>query len=197
MIKKQHGFSAVEIILILVLLGVVGFGAWYVWQANNPKTTPTPTEQTEATAPAEQSDATTKTFERYGLTISYPADWKLDAQDNSQSTATTLTSPDFATTDDNTVGQSITFGDNEYLQSGLTAENFREKHLDTNPNPYSDYKELDINGKKAVQFYRGDSRQTVFFMPDGKHVTFTLNTFPVRNAPSTAYDSIIQSVIIQ
>lgn len=191
-VKKQDGFSAIEIILMVILAGVIGFGAWYVWQANTNRTT-NETAQLANDLPI----VTHKTFDRYGITFSYPADWTLEAQNNPQSTATILTSPDFTSAGDQTVGQHVSIGEGDYPQSDLTAENFKTKHLDPNPNPYSDYKELTINGHKAVQFYRGDSRQTVFFLPNGKEVTLTLDNFPTRNAPSAAYDEIVSSVVIK
>jgi len=188
MVKRQHGFSAIEIILILILVGLIGFGAWYVWRANTSPTS-TAVDQPETTP-------TTVAYDRYGLTFKYPVDWKLDAQDDAQSIATTLTSPDYKVGPDATVGQSITIDEAIFLESNLTAENFRAKQVDAHPNEYSDYKELDINGNKAVQFYSGDSRTTVFFMPSGKYITFTLDTFPTRDAASAAYDQVIESVVI-
>ncbi len=184
MIKKQHGFGAVEIILIIVLIGLAGVGAWYVWQANTTKTSQTTPPVITAPAPA------TKSYELNGLTFAYPANWTLTPPNSSQSTSTTLTSPNFG---DNT-GQRITIDGQLFLTAPLTADNFQTKQIDAYPNSYSDYKELTIDGKKAIQYYAGDSRTTLFFMADGRIIGFTLDTFPNRAAASDAYDAVVASV---
>ena len=33
--KKQFGFTALEGLLVLVIVGIVGFAGWYVYNANN------------------------------------------------------------------------------------------------------------------------------------------------------------------
>jgi hypothetical protein len=48
--KNEKGFGLVEIIIIIVILGVIGFGGWYVWQANNP---PQPQSKTQTETPAQ------------------------------------------------------------------------------------------------------------------------------------------------
>jgi len=35
MYKNQNGFSAIEGLLILVIVGIIGFTGWFVWQSNN------------------------------------------------------------------------------------------------------------------------------------------------------------------
>ncbi len=69
-------------------------------------------------------------------------------------------------------------------------------HLDPNPNPYRDYKVLTINGKKAVQFYRGDALSTVFFLANDKTVILLLDTFPDRAASSSVYNKVLETVTI-
>lgn len=195
--KNEKGFTVVEIILAVVVVGLlVGLG-WYVWQANMPPATmKTGTSTAPQTTEQEPADTTRpKSYTRYGLTFSYPQDWALAAADNMQSRSTVLTSPDF--TDTGTQGQRVTIDEAVFLENNLTADNFRTKHLDANPNSYRDYKDLTIDGKKAVQYRQGDSLTTVFFLADGKKVVFVLDTFPDRNATSPVYTQVVESVVLQ
>ena len=71
--KKQAGFSVVEVSLMLVVVGLLIFGGWFVFskQRGTDKNTEQPrtTEQT--------TDGQTATFEskQYGFKFSYPKDW--------------------------------------------------------------------------------------------------------------------------
>ncbi len=53
--KNQRGFSAVEGLLILVIVGLIGFTGWYVWQAKSN------TEKTLNQASSTSSSSVTKT----------------------------------------------------------------------------------------------------------------------------------------
>lgn len=50
--KNEHGFSAVEVLLSVVIIGLVGFVAWYVWQAQQ-------TSNTASTQSQQQTSETT------------------------------------------------------------------------------------------------------------------------------------------
>ena len=77
--SKQDGFSIVEIILLLVLVGMCGFIGWYVWDANRP----TQSEDLQSSTTKPQNSAnpeetgSTKQFKSTlgGFTITYPASW--------------------------------------------------------------------------------------------------------------------------
>lgn len=188
--QKTAGFGVVEIILIVVIIGLVGFIGYYAYQQQtNPANAPAAVSQN---TPADAT-ASWKTHARYGVTYKYPADWQIKENNTTQSMATYLSSPSLVA--DPTKGDSVTVDITDFNQTGLTAENFKTKHLDANPNDYRDYRELTINGKKAVQFYRGDARTTVFFLPNDVYVTFSLDTFPDRAAASADYDRIIGTVV--
>ncbi len=205
--KNGAGFSIIEILLIVIVVGLLGFIGWYVYSQNNKannslkntdsasKTKPIPQQNSEAqTAKPIDETQNWKSYTRYGITLKYPTDWGLKANDNTQSTSTTLTSPEF--TDDGTKGQQITVDEAQFTPSGLTVDNFKSKHLDAGPNPYSDYKVLTVNGKKAIQYYQGDSRTTVFFLANGKIVTLVLDTFPNRAAASATYDKVLGTITL-
>gem|GEM_PF-5416893 len=37
--KNQHGFGAIEGLLLLVIVSLIGFVGWYVWQSKNKRLT--------------------------------------------------------------------------------------------------------------------------------------------------------------
>ncbi len=211
---EQKGFSVVEGLLIAGIVAILGFIGWYVHQQSQKQDETSQPQSSTTTAESTDSDDSTsasqaaiesttssadtenwKTYTRYGVTFKYPADWSLKANDNSQSSSTMLTSPDYVSDDSSTTGESITVDEAQFKQSGLTAENFKTNHLDAGPNEYSAYKLLSIDGEKAVQYYRGDSRTTVFFVGE-KTITLVLDTFPDRDAASSTYDKVIGTVTI-
>lgn len=84
---NQKGFSAVEAIIILIVVAVLVFAGWYVWKKNNKE----PDTKNESTTSQNQKNDETKSDEkkvdpyadwRSGelvyekLTYKYPADWK-------------------------------------------------------------------------------------------------------------------------
>lgn len=52
---NQKGFSAVEVVIMLVIIGLIGATGWYVWQQRN-KNTATPTQNTSSINPNSQID---------------------------------------------------------------------------------------------------------------------------------------------
>ncbi len=64
--KNEKGFGAIEGLLIVVIICMIGFVGWYVWHNRAAKTTPAPTTSTTSTA-----KVTT-----YNRTTTVPTDWK-------------------------------------------------------------------------------------------------------------------------
>ncbi|MDB5170524.1 MAG: hypothetical protein JWO35_218 [Candidatus Saccharibacteria bacterium] len=86
--KNQDGFSAVETVLILVIVGLIGFVGWYVYnsknksdatldQASKSSQTSTPTKKTDAESAVKLSETYT---DPSGFTLKYPADWQFAAK---------------------------------------------------------------------------------------------------------------------
>lgn len=83
----QRGFSALIAVLVLVAMGVIGFGGWYVWKKNS-KESNRPVEQavqTQAEPKAEEQKPVdlyegwkTHTNSTYGITFRYPGDWRVE-----------------------------------------------------------------------------------------------------------------------
>lgn len=71
---NQRGFGAVEIIIIVVVLALIGVGGWYVWQTQ----TKPPQNQTQDTPNGQTTPPkTTETFSdsRVPFTFEYPKGW--------------------------------------------------------------------------------------------------------------------------
>jgi hypothetical protein len=210
---NNRGIAAVGVLLIMVIAALVAFAGWYVWQsqhkstkssetANNqsgnaPTTKATDNTASETTTQPIDETADWKSYTRYGITFKYPQTWTLKAHDSVQSTATDLTSPDFPGTDGNRTGEQIEVSEGIYPQSGLNAENFKSKFIDSNSNDISDFKILTVNGNQAVQYFALKTRTTVFFLPNDKTITFNLDNYPDRAASSTTYNEMINTVTLQ
>ncbi len=88
--KNEKGFSVIEGLITLVIIGLIGFIGWYVWDKNSESTKQNAadpvsiqTEQLEAYEPTTTvaGDWKTYTNDKYKFSISYPANWKIDAAD--------------------------------------------------------------------------------------------------------------------
>jgi hypothetical protein len=85
-IKNQKGFSAVEGMLILVIVGIIGGVGWYVWNSNNKanqsldnasKASSTGVSQIKVSGFKVPSDWLTYRNDDYGFSFKHPNDWKL------------------------------------------------------------------------------------------------------------------------
>lgn len=80
--QKQGGFSALIIVLLIALIGVIGFIAWRVYDANQKANSPAPT----ATVSKYDGWQTyTEPFDQF--TIKHPGDWTIKIIDNTHSTS--------------------------------------------------------------------------------------------------------------
>ena len=93
--KDQNGFSAIELILILVVVLLISAVGWLVYdrQKDAPQTTPAPTTVTSE-AKEQPKEATKKTEEmatytsKYGgFTLEYPAKWRITGYEKNVGTA--------------------------------------------------------------------------------------------------------------
>lgn len=80
-LKNQKGFGAVEALLILVILGIVGFTGYFVWHAKQntdksltPTTSITPViKKTQTTTPTSTSKASVISVKEWGIQIPMPS----------------------------------------------------------------------------------------------------------------------------
>lgn len=110
--KNQDGFSVVEGLLILVVVGLIGSAGYYVYRSQETK------ESTQSTAETTQgTDSTTeeepkethKTFENADLSLKYLADWSVDP---SETKFVSIKSADFKANDADSsgLGAAVTAG---------------------------------------------------------------------------------------
>lgn len=81
---RNDGFSAVELLLVVVLIGIISFAGWYVYQANK-DTDKSLAEAGKASSAAKAKPVSLKEYRNteYGFSFQYPSTWKLteDLQD--------------------------------------------------------------------------------------------------------------------
>jgi len=92
--KNENGFGAIEGLLAMILIVLIGFVGWYVWHNRAAKTTTKAPATTTTAATPQQTVATTsptkpavdpyadwKTYNNasYGVSFKYPSDWNIDA----------------------------------------------------------------------------------------------------------------------
>lgn len=83
--KKQRGFSAVEVILVIIVIAILIFVGWYAWKARHKDDKPS--ISTSAAKPQEPMDKDknkdeyagwkTYTSSGEGFSVKYPADWSM------------------------------------------------------------------------------------------------------------------------
>ena len=82
--KSSKGFSAVELLIIIVVVGVLGAGGWLVWHRSKKNDTPVSKTQQSATQTTTYKRSTTvpanwKTYHNTAskFSFSYPSDWSV------------------------------------------------------------------------------------------------------------------------
>lgn len=77
--SKQAGFSIVEMLLIVLIVGMVGFTGWYVWNSKQiaDKTNSQAVSDSQASNTSSSQGWKTYSAKLGKFTIKYPSDWKL------------------------------------------------------------------------------------------------------------------------
>lgn len=87
---NQKGFSVVEVLLALLVVGLIGSAGWYVWhnKSNTRKQTATTANGTQSSQLEAYKRTTTipkdwivYSNDKYKFDISYPSNWRIDAND--------------------------------------------------------------------------------------------------------------------
>jgi len=85
--KEQNGFSAVEIIMILVIVGLLAGVGWYVYKTRHSTQTTSTNAQSAAnksSAPTEIALTKSYTDPVFNYTFKYPTDWKVTNEKGDQ-----------------------------------------------------------------------------------------------------------------
>ncbi len=189
---RQYGFSAVEIILVIIVVGLLGFGGWYVWQANNQQLTTSTSQNTTADPYADW-----KAYSKGSLTFKYPADWTL----TEIGPGPQLKSGNYASTGLQSItvtkGASISVTNPGAAQTTITAENYNTSSAWSASN--SNFKVVTINGKKAAQYnVSSDIINTVLFGTNGEMVQaqfqFAASDY---DATLSLYNHLLETVSIK
>ena len=95
---NQQGFSAVETLLIILIMIVIGFAGWYIGNANKDKNSNTNAKQTASSATTTPKQEVFKIPE-LGVQFPLPNDLKeltYKAQSSSEANSQILTTPEFS-----------------------------------------------------------------------------------------------------
>lgn len=105
--NNNDGFSAVEVVLVLVIVGLIGVVGWIVYKSHHKATTSSVTT-TSSTKPAATQKATTAPVDPYAgwqnysdshMSFKYPTSWQTGAgADKYAAISVSTTSPGFAST---------------------------------------------------------------------------------------------------
>ena len=169
--KNEHGFSAVEVIIVIIFIGLIGSAGYYVWKHNQNK-------PVEASNTNTQKEAATSsgTFSDDTITFTYPKDWQM---------VDTLKHPGNYAVDPTWLGFTSFFAqgknpdmDSPEMRVRVTkdAPPYEESLASAKAESrYSDVTPMEVGGIKGYTYtvnYEGTQDTAAFFV-DGKLYTFT------------------------
>jgi Tfp pilus assembly protein PilE len=203
--KYQSGFGAVEIIVIIAVVAVLGFVGWRVYESSQTKTQPAENQPNteQATQPAEETHIVYKNKEA-GYEFAYPKTWKTSDEAakmyGSASTkySTTLESPDLTTSNDG-IGYHLVTGAQIYATVEPTEFTTAEAYYNRNsflPRAAKDKKETTLDGVAALNYrwsWESTNRFQTVAIKDGKAYTVTLDY--ANEAALNAYKADFESVV--
>lgn len=80
---NEKGFSTVEALLLIVIVGIIGFAGWYVWhtRANSKSVNHSSSQTSNTKAPQHGSpEPGLSAYDDDFISFSYPSDWKVEKQ---------------------------------------------------------------------------------------------------------------------
>lgn len=97
--RNENGFSLIESLLVLIIIGLIAFVGWYVWQSKHKTDKLLTTPSSSVTAPVKKSKTKSSAADKYAgwktytlkyekASIKYPADWTISEQSSSDSKST-------------------------------------------------------------------------------------------------------------
>lgn len=186
--KNEHGFGAVEVVMVLVIVALLGVVGWFVYDRNHNKTTNTSTSTTPATKTTTPTTpkpvdpyAGWKTYNdtKWNYQFKYPSDWIISSRDfvngGFDTRDVTLKSPNYTSNtasviEDVTAGAKITVEVNDTNMADFSATGLKESEA---------YKETTVAGVNAV-YYIGRGRAFSYSLIKNK-VMYTISLRTVEN----------------
>jgi hypothetical protein len=89
--KTQQGFSAVEVLLVLVFLGLIGGVGWYVWQVRNTKSVASSQADKATKVPTKTKETNRYNFTELGISMDILPGWTVKRQATGVSDSTFVT----------------------------------------------------------------------------------------------------------
>ena len=83
--KNEHGFSAVELVLVLVIVALIGIVGWMVYKNHNKSTPATTVSETTSTTTNPYAGWKSYTLQYENISFNYPSNWTL--KDDSETMA--------------------------------------------------------------------------------------------------------------
>lgn len=179
--KGQRGFGAVEIILVIFIVGLIGVGGWYVWQANNKSVgqTQVGNSYTQHDKVSEQPKLT-NTFNNslVPFTFEYPKEWNVEVDERIKGGqplpgqySIELRTPDAVLKEGPIGGTFISKGARIVVLSSVTnLSNIQDKFSGFYAHA-NDKKDTKVAGLKAVEYsfaYESDPGIFVDFIKDDR-----------------------------
>jgi prepilin-type N-terminal cleavage/methylation domain-containing protein len=215
--NNQKGFSVVEILIVVVIVGLISAVGWLVYDRQQSKVDNrgaipvTQTSQQEQKT-ADQNDSKQQEntvqysiYDKNGVRFEYPLDWKVDNSTNSA----LIQSPDYSKEGLQAMkinsGAFVEVSQTDIPQKAYTADNFQ----DWGYQYYGDTKNakvITVNAQKVVQFeaqhrngnYGWDSTTTIFFKSDGTKIEVRFG-YKVgdRQTHNATYQHVLETINVE
>lgn len=175
--KNSQGFSAVEALLILVVVGILGFTGWFVYHskqaADKSLTTTNSTVPTYKKRTSTNTKATTTLSKQNGYSFSYPSAWAttahVDGLTDANRSSIAITSKDFASSNEG-AGFHVTAGALMYVLVYNTTTTTSADYLKNMPHMQNVHS-VTVAGQDATQYdtqWESSPSRVTVMVKDGK-----------------------------
>lgn len=201
---NQKGFSVVEILIVIVVVGLLGAVGWLVndrQKTNNSQATQSEQKQetTKDEPTTQQSDEyagwKVHTDSKWKLEFKYPADWSVASRDfvngGNNTREITLKSPDFKSNTENVIedinaGAVITVSANDTDMTDFSATGLKDNEA---------YKETTVAGVNAVYYIGRGKTFSYALIKDKIMYNLSLRTVEDDNTSENTYKPIFEKLV--
>jgi len=198
-LQNAQGFSVVEALLVLVILGLIGFSGWFVWQskAKTEKSLDAAKQSSALAAPTPEKPKKQNnpiyTSTDHGYSFEYPLSWEaaneVDGFGNNVGRSPIIKSPDLATSDEG-IGFHLTAGAMMYVSTSSTTAATASQYFQENNflvQVARNKEAVTVSGEDAIRYTLGyeSSRYITTMLVKGG----TLYEINMHYADQTVLDS--------